>query len=153
MVSDLIHLNSCKIDNLDLCNNKLTSKSGEVIASIIKKNKLSSLNLRLNQLGMGAHSVFSSLNKNTSLKKLNLAANFLDASCSNSLIEFIRENRFLTDLDLSSNSLFYEPDLFGLLSVLNNNHVIKACGMQKCGLSEEFLSSLKTCLKRNESAK
>ncbi len=99
---------------LDLSNNLLTKRSGEMLAQVLKNNlALRELYLKWNQInGEGGAYLFLPLQENCSLKVLDLSWNSLGAgsgsrmsqTSTEALCEMLRSNKHIVHMDLSNNN-------------------------------------------------
>ncbi|XP_078390108.1 NACHT, LRR and PYD domains-containing protein 3-like isoform X2 [Cetorhinus maximus] len=95
----------CKIQKLDLRDNKLTDSCAEDLASVFNRS-LTDLNLGNNKLrDSGVKRLSVALRgPDCKIQKLDLCYNRLTDSCAEDLASALSTNRSLTDLDLRSNS-------------------------------------------------
>ncbi|XP_078390099.1 NACHT, LRR and PYD domains-containing protein 3-like isoform X3 [Cetorhinus maximus] len=95
----------CKIQKLDLGDNKLTDSCAEDLASVFNRS-LTDLNLGDNNLGdSGVKRLSVALRgPDCKIQKLHLCYNRLTDSCVEDLASALRTNRSLTDLNLGVNS-------------------------------------------------
>ncbi|XP_041065190.1 NACHT, LRR and PYD domains-containing protein 3-like [Carcharodon carcharias] len=99
---------SCKIQELELCNNALTDSCAKDLASALSTNQsLTNLDLSNNKLKDSEMKLLSTaLRKpDSKIQKLNLSHNHLTGSCAKDLASVLRTNQSLTDLNLGYNKL------------------------------------------------
>lgn len=142
---------NCKIRHLDLSNNHINVSGAQSIGKLLQKSRLETINLRLNYINEGAKHIFEGMIKNTSLSKINLSGNFLENSSVQSLLDLVRQNRTIIELDLTCNPNLTEQALSPIVNVLSLQNSIQVLSLQKCGVSQEFLVSVTDAIRKKHS--
>ncbi|XP_078391229.1 NACHT, LRR and PYD domains-containing protein 3-like isoform X7 [Cetorhinus maximus] len=126
----------CKIQKLNLGDNKLTDSCAEDLASVFNRS-LTDLNLGDNNLGdSGVKRLSVALRgPDCKIQKLDLRNNNLTDSCTKDFASVISTNQSLTDLDLGVNPL--GDSGVKLLSVALRN---SGCKIQRLGLEDNKLT-------------
>ncbi|XP_067916037.1 NACHT, LRR and PYD domains-containing protein 12-like isoform X4 [Heterodontus francisci] len=154
LLSEALRNPDCKIQKLELENNKLTDSCIEDLTSALSTNwSLTDLDLSYNKLGDSGVKLLSEALRNPDCKiqRLQLENNNLTASCIEVLASAVSTNRSLTDLDLSDNKLG-DSGVKQLSEALRNPD----CKMQDLclwgvGLTDSCAEALASALSANQS--
>jgi len=140
------------IGKIDLENNLINEKCGEIIAEIIKScTTLKNFNLKGNRIGSGVKDLVESIIDSKSLKILDLSNNNLGSYVS-SISEFLSSNTTLKTLILSQNSI-NDEGLSKITSGLKMNTSLMHLHVDLNRISKEgYLEAIKI-LKNNKFTK
>eukprot|EP00944_MAST-04C_sp_MAST-4C-sp1_P008491 g8491.t1 len=94
-----------KIQNLNIGMNDITTKCSEDIQNLLKTTKLREFSCSLNFLGRGIKSILKEVILNNSLVRLDLSYNNATESILPPLLEVLRKNSTLTDINFQGNQL------------------------------------------------
>ena len=94
-----------KIQNLNIGMNDITTKCSEYIQNLLKTSKLREFSCSLNFLGRGIRLILKEVIVNHSLVHLDLSYNNATESILPPLLEVLRKNRTLTDINFQGNQL------------------------------------------------
>ncbi|XP_072355916.1 NACHT, LRR and PYD domains-containing protein 3-like [Scyliorhinus torazame] len=146
----------CKIQKLELYNNALTHCcTGDLACALSTNQSLTDLNLGNNKLGdSGVKQLCLALgNPDCKIQKLGLGAVALTNSCAESLVDALRTNQSLTDLDLSVSNLGDSGVILLSMALRNPDCKIQKLSLWNAGLTDSCVEDLASALSKNRSLK
>ncbi|XP_072356571.1 NACHT, LRR and PYD domains-containing protein 3-like [Scyliorhinus torazame] len=146
----------CKIQKLELYNNALTHCcTGDLACALSTNQSLTDLNLGNNKLGdSGVKQLCLALgNPGCKIQKLGLGAVALTNSCAESLVDALRTNQSLTDLDLSVSNLGDSGVILLSMALRNPDCKIQKLSLWNAGLTDSCVEDLASALSKNRSLK
>ncbi|XP_072355979.1 NACHT, LRR and PYD domains-containing protein 3-like [Scyliorhinus torazame] len=146
----------CKIQKMELYDNALTHSCTKDLACALSINQsLTDLNLGNNKLGdSGVKQLCLALgNPNCKIQKLGLGAVALTTSCAESLVDALRTNHSLTDLDLSVSNLGDSGVKLLSAALRNPDCKIQTLNLWSAGLTDSCVEDLDSAVSENRSLK
>ena len=143
--------NNLRVISLKRC--KIFENVNLIFEGLEQNKKIEIINLSKNEIGNFREQfekITSCLKNNNTLQEIILDSNFLDDKNLKAIIEGLKENKCLKSISLNENQ-FSKKIVSELYLIIEQNHFIKKCNLQKCGLPEDYLKQLNMTLiiKRN----
>ena len=126
-----------------------------VCNTLVNNHKLKILGLSDNDIGAGALSVVEMVKKNSCLEELDVERCGFSTEQSCMIFSAFKYNQNLKRLSLAYNKFMSNVTFRYLCGDILNTEMfqLEALGLGKCGLSNETLKAILTCLKKNEKLK
>ena len=148
LIKDILSNEQSNLKIISLKHCKINENINLIFEGLEKNKKIQILNLSKNEIGNYPEQferIISCLKNNNTLDELILDSNYLDDETLKMITNALKENKNLQSISLNENQ-FSKKTISELFTVINQNKLIKKCSLEKCGLPNDYLLSLKKIL-------
>ena len=148
LIKDILSNEQSNLKIISLSHCKINENINLIFEGLEKNKKIQILNLSKNEIGNYPEQfegIISCLKNNNTLNELILDSNYLDDETLKMITNALKENKNLKSISLNENQ-FSKKIVSELYLIIEQNHFIKKCNLQKCGLPEDYLKQLNMTL-------